>query len=61
MTRVPILRPTPLPGLRNVEHYAEWVEWGESLFQGQPRWYASVLTTIADVVRNVIAGQLNAR
>ena len=47
------LRTTPIPGLRNVERYAEWVEWCEDVSirnASDPWWYVQILESVSVVV-----------
>jgi hypothetical protein len=56
------MRATPLPGLRNVDRYAEWAEWCEDVASRNgagPWWYVRLLESVGDVVRSAISAALD--
>jgi hypothetical protein len=55
------MRAAPIPGLRNVERYAEWVEWCEDAASRRaagPGWYVQFWDDVADVVCYIISAAL---
>ena len=63
-SRVALMRTAPLPGLRNVERYAEWVEaceYDSERRAAGPWWWLLFLEAIGKVVCEAVVEELDNR